>query len=127
MSRFYIPLDKITGIKTLPNFSPITTINRNGLNGAFQNCTGLKGSVSFPNLTSIGDYGLQYAFYSCIELTGSISFPSLTTIASYGLQNTFNGCTGITEVYFKSSLSGNSQCTRSYMGCSKATIYFSLP
>ena len=73
MPRFYISINKITGEKALPDFSPIT---------------------------SIGDSGLQNAFYNC---------------------------TGITEVHFKSSLSGNSQCTSSNMGCPNATVYFDLP
>ena len=98
MSRFYISLNKITG-KALPDFSPIT---------------------------SIGKFGFQYAFYSCTGLTGSISFPSLTSIGNHGLQNAFYNCTGITEVHFKSSLSGNSECTASNMGCTNATIYFNL-
>ena len=129
MSRFYIPLDKITGIKikTLPDFSPITSIGRYGLRYAFQNCTGLTGSVSFPSLNSIGNDGLYYAFSGCTGLTGSVSFPNLTTIGNRGLRYAFQNCTGITEVHFKSSLSGNSQCTSSYMGCTNATVYFDLP
>ena len=78
-------------------------------------------------ITVISDYGLSYAFYSCTGLTGSISFPSLTSIGNHGLQNAFYNCTGITEVHFKSSLSGNSECTASNMGCSNATVYFDLP
>ena len=153
MSRFYIPLDKITGTKILPDFSPITSISDNGLDYAFYGCTGLTGSISFPNLTtinssglngafqgctgitsvsfpnldSIGVQGLYRAFYYCTGLTGSVSFPNLTTIGDTGLRYVFQGCSKITKVYFKSSLSGNAQCTRSYMGCSKATIYFNLP
>ena len=100
MSRFYIPLDKITGTKILPDFSPITSIGNSGLYDTFYKCTGLTGSISFPSLTSIGNQGLQNAFYNC---------------------------TGITEVHFKSSLSGNSQCTSSNMGCPNATVYFDLP
>ena len=117
-------LTKATG--ALENASEITSIGSNGLRQAFNGCTGLTGSVSFPSLITIDDYGLYYAFNGCTGLTGSISFPSLTSIGSYGLQNTFNGCTGITKVHFKSSLSGNSQCTASYMGCTNATIYFDL-
>lgn len=127
MSRFYIPLDKGTGTKTLPDFSPITSIGEDGLTYAFSNCTGLTGNVSFSNLTSIGPYGLRYAFQYCPGLTGSVSFPKLTTIGSSGLQYAFRNCTGITEVHFKSSLSGNYQCRTSYMGCTNATIYFDLP
>ena len=125
MSRFYIPLDKITLKKVLPDFSPITTIGEYGLYYAFNGCTGLTG-VSFPSLTSIGKDGLYYAFGSCIGLT-NVSFPNLTSIGNYGLQNAFNGCTGLTEVHFKSSLSGNSECTKSNMGCTNATVYFDLP
>ena len=99
MSRFYISLNKITG-KVLPDFSPIT---------------------------SIGDYGLSYAFYGCSGLTGKISFPSLTSIGTSGLVDVFYNCKGITEVHFKSSLSGNSECTASNMGCTRARVYFDLP
>ena len=98
MPRFYISFNKITG-KVLPDFSPIT---------------------------SIGDYGLSYAFYGCSGLTGKISFPKLTSIGNHGLQNAFYNCTGITEVHFRSSLSGNSECTASNMGCMNATVYFDL-
>ena len=100
MPRFYISLNKITGRKALPNFSPIT---------------------------SIGDIGFRYAFYNCTELTGSISFPSLISIGNRGLNSTFENCTGLTEIHFKSSLSGNSECTASNMACTNATIYFDLP
>ena len=92
---------------------------------AFYGCTGLT-SVSFPNLTSIGVHGLWYAFYGCTGLTRSISFPSLTSIGDSGLRSTFYGCTGLKEVHFKSSLSGDPQCTASKMGCTNATIYFDL-
>ena len=99
MTRFYISLNKITG-KVLPDFSPIT---------------------------SIGDYGLSHAFYGCSGLTGKISFPSLTSIGTSGLVDVFYNCKGITEVHFKSSLSGNSECTASNMGCTRARVYFDLP
>ena len=125
MSRFYIPLDKITETKVLPDFSPITSISDFGLYEAFYGCTGLTGGVSFPSLTSIGSSGLYYAFRGCAGLT-SVSFPSLTKISSSGLQYAFQNCTGITEVHFKSSLSGNSECTASNMGCTNATVYFDL-
>ena len=98
MPRFYISFNKITG-KVLPDFSPITSIGNSGLNYAFRNCTGLTGSISFPSLTSIGESGLS---------------------------NAFSGCTGITEVHFKSSLSGNSECTSANMKCTNATVYFDL-
>ena len=78
-------------------------------------------------ITQIGDYGLCFAFYECTGLTGSISFPNLTSIGNHGLRYAFEGCTGITEVHFKSSLSGNSECTASNMACTNATIYFDLP
>lgn len=77
-------------------------------------------------ITSIGDNGLDTAFYRCIRLTGSVSFPNLTSIGSKGLYYTFNGCTGITEIHFPASLSGNEQCTASKMGCTNATVYFDL-
>ena len=153
MPRVYIPLGNNTYTKLLSDFSFVTSIGSNVLQYAFYNSTGLTGSVSFPNLTSIGSNGLYRAFNGCtgltgiffpsltsIEssglsnafngctgLTGSISFPSLTSIGSSGLINAFNGCTGITEVHFKSSLSGNSQCTTSNMKCTNATVYFDLP
>ena len=127
MPRFYISINKITGEKDLPDFLPITSIGNSGLQNSFSRCIGLTGSISFPSLTSISDFGLQNAFYKCTGLTGSISFPSLTSIGISGLQKAFYNCTGITEVHFKSSLSGNSQCTSSYMGCTKATVYFDLP
>lgn len=116
---------KCTGLTGSVSFPNLTTIGEYGLYYAFNGCTGLTG-VSFPNLTEINYYGLRNTFSGCTGLTGSVSFPNLTTISSYGLQNTFNGCTGITEVHFKSSLSGNSQCTASYMGCTNATVYFDL-
>ena len=127
MSRFYITLDKNAEIKVLPDFSSIITISDYGLAFAFYNCSGLTGSVSFPHLTSIGNDGLSNAFNNCSGLTGSVSFPSFTSIGTNGLSGTFKGCTGITEVHFKSSLSGNSQCTASNMGCTNATVYFDLP
>lgn len=116
-----------TATGALEDASKITQIGDYGLCFAFYECTGLTGSISFPNLTSIGNYGLESAFYECTGLTGSISFPSLTSIGESGLSNAFSGCTGITEVHFKSSLSGNSQCTSSNMGCPNATVYFDLP
>ena len=65
MSRFYIPLDKITETKVLPDFSPITSIGVSGLSFAFQNCTDITGSISFPNLTTINNRGLSYVFSNC--------------------------------------------------------------
>ena len=60
--------------------------------------------------------------------TGALEDASkITTLADYGLYYAFNNCTGITEVHFKASLSGNSQSTISNMGCSNATVYFDLP
>ena len=110
----------------LEDASKITVIADYGLYYAFYNCTGLTGNISFPSLTSIGESGLSNAFSRCTGLTGSISFPNLISIGNYGLNNTFNECTGITEVHFKSSLSGNSECTSSNMGCTNATVYFDL-
>ena len=108
-----------------PFYNSVTSIGDSGLYYAFYECTELTGSVSFPNLTSIGVHGLWDAFYSCVGLT-SVSFPNLTDIGRDGLDGTFYGCAGLKEVHFKSSLSGNSQCTASNMGCTNATIYFDL-
>ena len=113
----------LTGSVSFPN---LTSVGDYGLYLAFYDCSGLTGSVSFPNLTSIGDYGLSSAFFYCTGLTGSVSFPKLTSINESGLSDAFKSCTGITEVHFKSSLSGNSQCTASNMGCDNATVYFDL-
>ena len=110
----------------LEDASEITQIPDYGLYYAFSRCEGLTGSVSFPSLTKIGNSGLENAFFYCTGLTGSISFPSLTSIGNSGLQDAFYNCTGITEVHFKSSLSGNSECTASNMGCTNATVYFDL-
>ena len=110
----------------LEDASKITKIGNYGLSYAFYSCTGLTGSISFPKLTSIGDFGLNSTFKNCTGLTGSISFPSLTSIGNRGLQTAFDDCTGLTEVHFKSSLSGNSECTASNMGCTNATVYFDL-
>ena len=115
-----------TGLTGSISFPNLTSIGNYGLESAFYECTGLTGSISFPSLTSIGESGLSNAFSGCTRLTGSISFTNLTSIGGSGLQNAFSGCTGITEVHFKSSLSGNSQCTSSNMGCTKATVYFDL-
>ena len=110
----------------LEDASEITQIGDYGLVYAFNRCGRLTGSISFPKLTSIGNHGLEYAFNLCTGLTGSISFPSLTSIGDYGLSYAFYNCTGITEVHFKSSLSGNSECKASNMGCTNATVYFDL-
>ena len=136
----------------LEDASKITKIGDYGLANAFYKCSGLTGSVSFPNLTSIGAYGLDHtfsgckglngvsfpaltsigeaalsdAFDNCTGLTGSVSFPSLISVGSSGLAGAFYNCSDITEVHFKSSLSGNSQCTMSAMGCRNATVYFDL-
>ena len=93
-------------------------------NGNLTQATGALEDAS--KITVIADYGLYYAFYNCTGLTGSISFPNLTSIGNSGLQNAFKNCSGITEVHFKSSLSGNSECTASNMGCTNATVYFNL-
>ena len=118
--------ESVSWESVFPFYNSVTSIGDSGLSYAFYGCTGLTGSISFPNLTSIGEGGLYDAFYFCRGLTGSISFPSLTSIGDDGLYNTFYGCTGLKEVHFKSSLSGNSQCTTSNMGCTNATIYFDL-
>ena len=126
MSRFYIQCNKITEIKELPDFSPITSIGAYGLSDVLRNRKELTGSVSFPNLISIGESGLEGAFSDCTGLTGSVSFPSLTSVGSSGLPGAFSNCSDITEVHFKPSLSGNSHCTMSAMGCRNATVYFDL-
>ena len=118
-------LTQATG--ALEDASEITQIGDYGLVYAFNRCGRLTGSISFPSLTSIGIGGLGNAFNGCGRLTGSISFPKLTSIGNHGLQNAFYNCTGITEIHFKSSLSGNSECTASNMACTNATIYFDLP
>ena len=115
-----------TGLTGSISFPKLTSIGDFGLNYAFNFCTGLTGSISFPELTSIGDKGLYYAFQGCTGLTGNISFPNLTSIGTSGLHYAFYRCTGITEIHFKSSLSGNSECTASNMGCTNATVYFDL-
>ena len=121
-SAFY----KCSGLTGSVSFPNLTSIGAYGLDHAFSGCKGLNGGVSFPALTSIGEAALLYAFDNCTGLTGSVSFPSLTSIGSSGLGGAFYNCTGITEVHFKSSLSGNSQCTMSAMGCRNATVYFDL-
>ena len=110
---------------TSASFPNLNSIGSGGLYNAFNYCTGLK-SVSFPSLTSIGSDGLNGAFIGCTGLTGSVSFPSLTSIGSSGLYDIFFTGGDITEVHFKSSLSGNSECTASNMGCTNATVYFDL-
>ena len=117
---------RCVGLTGSISFPSLTSIGDYGLYITFYNCTRLTGSVSFPSLTSIGNFGLNAAFSGCTRLTGSISFPNLTTIGESALYLAFNNCTGITEVHFKASLSGNSQCTSSNMGCTNATVYFDL-
>ena len=110
---------------SVPPFVDIKYIFRDiDANGNLTSATGALEDAS--EITKIGNYGLAYAFYNCTGLTGSISFPSLTSIGNRGLQDAFFKCTGLTEVHFKSSLSGNSQCTKSNMGCTNATVYFDL-
>ena len=122
----YYAFYNCTGLTGPVSFPALTSIASYCLKKAFRNCTGLTGSVSFPALTSIGRQGLASAFEGCTGLTGSVSFPALTRIVAAGLSYAFEGCTGITEVHFKASLSGNSQCTASNMGCTNATVYFDL-
>ena len=115
-----------TGLTGSVSFPNLTSIGAYGLNRTFSGCKGLNGGVSFPALTSIGEAALSDAFEKCTGLTGSVSFPSLTSIGYAGLSGVFYNCLGITEVHFKSSLSGNSECTMSTMGCRNATVYFDL-
>ena len=117
--------EAITWEEAFPIYKNIKEIGSYGLSRAFYYCSGIS-SVSFPNLTSIGPFGLYYAFYECSGLTGSVSFPNLTSIGNMGLYKAFYGCLGLTQVHFKASLSGNSQCTTARMGCSNATVYFDL-
>lgn len=121
-SAFY----KCSGLTGSVSFPNLTSIGAYGLDHAFSGCKGLNGGVSFPALTSIGEAALLYAFDNCTGLTGSVSFPSLTSVGSSGLAGAFYNCSDITEVHFKSSLSGNSSCTMSAMGCRNATVYFDL-
>ena len=122
----YYAFYSCTGLTGSVSFPALTSIGDYGLYYAFYSCKGLKGPVSFPALTSIGYQGLSSAFYDCTGLTGTVSFPALTSIGYQGLYYAFGGCTGITEVHFKASLSGNSQCAASYLGCANATVYFDL-
>ena len=122
----YYAFYKCSGLTGSVSFPNLTSIGAYGLYHAFSGCKGLNGGVSFPALTSIGEAALSDAFDKCTGLTGSVSFPSLISVGSSGLAGAFYNCSGITEVHFKSSLSGNSQCTMSAMGCYNATVYFDL-
>lgn len=122
----YYAFYKCSGLTGSVSFPNLTSIGAYGLSRTFSGCKGLNGGVSFPALTSIGESALLYAFDNCTGLTGSVSFPSLTSIGYAGLGGAFYNCSGITEVHFKSSLSGNSECTMSTMGCYNATVYFDL-
>ncbi len=115
-----------TGLTGPVSFPALTSIGYQGLYGAFNGCTGLTGSVSFPVLTTVASAGLAGAFNGCTGLAGSVSFPALTSIGNQGLSGAFTGCTGLTEIHFKASLSGNSQCTAANMRCTNATVYFDL-
>lgn len=75
-------------IKTLPDFSKITTIGRRGMYQMYSGAFSLTGKVSMPNLTSIGEEGLRGAF-SNTSLTEAPDFSSLTTIGNYGLYRAF--------------------------------------
>ena len=123
----YYAFYKCSGLTGSVSFPNLTSIGAYGLSHAFSGCKGLNGGVSFPALTSIGEAALSDAFEKCTGLTGSVSFPSLTSIGYAGLSGVFYNCLGITEVHFKSSLSGNSECTASNMGCTRARVYFDLP
>ena len=119
----------LNGQKVYSSVPPVSSINylfRDiDANGNLTLATGALEDAS--KITTLANYGLSYAFYRCTGLTGSISFPKLTSIGDSGISDAFLGCTGITEVHFKSSLSGNSECTASNMGCTNATVYFDLP
>lgn len=90
----------------------------------FSKCTDIT-SVNFSNIRRIGDTGAECAFESCTGLLTAY-FPKVVSLDSYALQNIFSGCTSLKEVHFHYSLSANSQCTTSYMGCTNATVYFDL-
>ena len=111
-----------TGL-TFISFPSLTNIARDGMTYCFYDCTGIT-SISFPKLASIGNYGMQYCFERCQALTGRIDFPNLTSAADYGLKGCFKN-TGVTEVHFKASLSGNSECTASNLGIT-GNVYFDL-
>ena len=118
----------LNGQKVYSSVPPVSSINylfRDiDANGNLTLATGALEDAS--KITVIANHGLYYAFNNCTGLTGSVSFPSLTSIGDKGLYQAFYNCTGITEVHFKSSLSGNSECTASNMGCTNATVYFDL-
>lgn len=143
MSAAFSSVSGITGVF----FPKLTTIKNRGLNGCFQTNSHIKGgvsfdslvtigdeglynafnmcsitSVTFPNLESIGKYGMRYAFSDC-PLTEEIRFPKLTTIGYKGLQGAFSSIS--TNVHFKASLSGNTQCTASNLGIT-GNVYFDL-
>lgn len=75
-------------IKTLPDFSKITTIGRRGMYQMFSGASILTGKLIMPNLTSIGEYGLQESF-QYTNLTEAPDFSSLTTIGKNGLYGAF--------------------------------------
>ena len=106
----YYAFNMCTSLTGSVSFPALTTISLFGMSYAFYGCTSLTGSVSFPMLTTIGNHGMDYAFCGCTGLTGSVSFPSLTSIGDSGMNYAFKD-TGITEVHFKSSLSGSSNLT----------------
>lgn len=135
----------------LDNADAITKVGANGLKYAFFGCTNLTGVASFPALTTVEENGMAYTFYQCSGITGvsfpelvsagsmcfdlafassgvsgKIYFPKLTDIGYLSLRSMFRNCTGITEVHFKSSMSGHEQCTASNMECTNATVYFDL-
>jgi hypothetical protein len=110
------------------NLSAVKSIGKNAMYGAFSGCTGLTGSISFPVLTTIDNLGMYYAFHSCTGLTGSVSFPALTSVGALGMYYAFYN-TGITTIHFKSSLSSNSELTKSdiFGTTSGKSILFDLP
>lgn len=121
--------DPATGVLSEPtgaleSGSGITEIVNYRLYYGFNGCKNLTGNISFPSLTSIDNEGMYDCFNSCKNLTGRVDFPSLTSVGRDGLRYCFTG-TGVTEVHFKASLSGNSQCTADKLGLT-GNVYFDL-
>lgn len=120
----YYCFEFCTSITGNISFPKLTTVGSSGMYYCFYACTGLTGSISFPSLTSIDNEGMYDCFNSCKNLTGRVDFPSLTSVGRDGLRYCFTG-TGVTEVHFKASLSGNSQCTADKLGLT-GNVYFDL-
>ena len=118
----YYGFNGCTGITSV-SFPNLTSVGSYGMSNCFQSCTGIT-SISFPSLTSIGENGMYECFYYCTGLVGKIEFPELTSVGLNGMYNCFYR-TGVTEVHFKASLSGNSECTADRLGIT-GNVYFDL-